>query len=184
MGPKSAAKLVAAIDASRGRSLERFLYALGIRHVGEHAAGVLARAFGHIDAIADATEEALLALDGIGAEVASAVRAYFSDPANRKRLAELKTAGLDPARSESAGSGKLAGKTFVLTGTLSRPRNRVKDLIQESGGTVSSSVSRHTDFLVAGSEPGSKLKKAQELGVEILDEAGLMRMLAPEGERR
>jgi DNA ligase (NAD+) len=184
MGAKSAGKLVAAIDASRGRTLERLLYALGIRHVGEHSAGVLARAFGRIDMIASATEEQLLALDGVGAEVASALRSYFADAGNRKQLAELKAAGVDPVQSESSGSGRLAGKTFVLTGTLSRPRNRVKDLIQDAGGTVSSSISRQTDFLVAGSEPGSKLKKAQELAVEILDEAGLMRMLAPGDEHR
>jgi len=184
MGQKSAAKLLAAIAASKDRTLDRFIYALGIRHIGEHAAGVLARAFGSTDALVTASEDELLALDGIGAEMAAAVRAYFAEDANQRQLRELAEAGLHPTWSDTRTRGSLAGKSFVLTGSLSLPRNRVKDLIQDAGGTVSSAVSRRTDFLVAGVEPGSKLKKAQELGVAILDEEGLMRVLTEGAERR
>jgi DNA ligase (NAD+) len=177
MGPKSAANLVAAIDASRNRPLNRLIFALGIRHVGESAARTLARAFGSLEQVADAGAEDLSALDGIGPEMASSVRAYFDEKASRELVAELGEVGVRPAPIASAAGGKLAGKTFVLTGALSLPRNRVKDMIQAAGGTVGSSVSKKIDYVVVGEDPGSKLKKAKELEIEILSEGDLLSML-------
>ena len=176
LGPKSAANLVAAIERSRKPRLDRFLFALGIRHVGERAARLLAQAFGGLDALAAADTEELCAIDGIGPEMASAIRAFFEDEANRRLVAELQAVGLRPQWA-ATGGGRLTGKTFVLTGTLSLPRNRVKDVIQSAGGTVSSSVSKKTDYLVAGEDPGSKARKAAELGVTVLDENGLWELL-------
>lgn len=181
MGPKSAANLVAAIDASRTRPLNRLLYALGVRHVGEFAARVLAQAFGSLDRVMDATEEDLDGIDGIGPELARSVRAFFDDAENRKIIRDLEDVGVAPAPMVAATSGALAGKTFVITGTLSLPRSRVKDLIQGAGGTVASAVSKKTDYLVAGEDPGSKVKKATELGVAILTEQELLDLMARAG---
>jgi DNA ligase (NAD+) len=177
MGPKSAANLVAAIDASRARPLNRLLYALGIRHVGEFAARVLAQAFGSIDGLMGASEEDLVAIDGIGPELALSVKAFFEDTENCKLLRELEKVGIEPAPLAAATSGTLAGKSFVITGTLSLPRNRVKELVQAAGGTVASAVSKKTDYLVAGEEAGSKLKKATELGVTVLTERELLDLM-------
>jgi DNA ligase (NAD+) len=177
MGPKSAQNLVAAIDASRSRPLHRLLHALGLRHVGETAARVLARAFGSIERVAEASMEDLEALDGVGPEMASSIRAFFDDPHNRKLLEHLAEVGVAPPPVTGETGGRLAGKTFVLTGALSLPRNRAKDLIQAAGGTVASSVSKKTDYVVVGEDPGSKLKKANEFGIEILDESRLLRLL-------
>ncbi len=177
MGKKSAANLVRAIDASRTRPLHRFLYALGIRHVGETAARNLSRAFGSLERLSQATYEELVAVDGVGPEMASAIRAFFDNPANRELLAELHEVGVRPQAPTEAAAGPLAGKTFVLTGGLSLPRSRVKDLIQQAGGTVASSVSRKTDYVVVGQDPGSKLRKAQELGIATIDEEELWRLL-------
>jgi DNA ligase (NAD+) len=181
MGPKSAANLVEAIDTSRKRPLNRLIFALGIRHVGESAARTLARAFGSLDRLADASEEDLDALDGIGPEMAASIRAYFEEKTTQDLLRELAEVGVKPAPIASAAGGKLAGKTFVLTGALSLPRNRVKDMIQAAGGTVGSSVSKKTDYLVAGEDPGSKLKKAKELEIAILTEDELLAMLGAKG---
>jgi DNA ligase (NAD+) len=182
MGAKSARNLVAAIGTSRKRPLNRLLYALGIRHVGEFAARVLAQAFGSIDRLMDASEEDLVAIDGIGPELALSVKTFFEDTGNRKLLRELESVGVEPAPVAAATSGILAGKSFVITGTLSLPRNRVKELIQSAGGTVASAVSKKTDFLVAGEEAGSKLKKATELGVAVITEQELLDMLGGAGE--
>jgi DNA ligase (NAD+) len=177
MGPRSAANLIAAIEQSKTRPLGRLIYALGIRHIGEHAGRILARAFGSLAAVAQADETELVALDGIGPEMASAVRAFFEDPVNAALIENLLGAGIAPAAEAAAVEGTLSGKTFVLTGTLSMPRNRVKDLIQAGGGTVSSAISSKTDYLVVGEKPGSKLKKAEELGVEVLEEQQLLELV-------
>ncbi len=177
MGPKSAANLIRAIDESRSRPLDRLLYALGIRHVGETAARTLARAFGSLDRLAAASIEELTAVDGVGPEMASAIRAFFDDPGNRAMLAELDEVGVRPQAEPTEAGSRLAGKTFVLTGALSLPRNRVKDLIQQAGGTVSSSVSRKTDYVVVGEDPGSKLRKAKELGVRTIGENELWELI-------
>lgn len=181
MGPKSAANLVEAIDASRKRPLNRLVFALGVRHVGESAARTLARAFGSLDKLADASEEDLDALDGIGPEMAASIRAFFDEKSTRDLLRELAEVGVKPAPIASAAGGKLAGKTFVLTGALSLPRNRVKDMIQAAGGTVGSSVGKKTDYLVVGEDPGSKLKKAKELEIAVLTEDELLAMLSAKG---
>lgn len=177
MGEKSAAKLLAGIEQSRRRPLSRLVYALGIRHVGENTAQVLARAFGDIETLADASEEELVELDGCGPEMASSVVAFFAEKSNRGLVAGLLKAGIEPTALTAAAGRRLDGRSFAITGTLSVPRNRIKDLIQAAGGTVASSVNRKTDYLVAGETPGSKLKKAAELDVETLDEEGLWRLL-------
>lgn len=180
MGPKSAANLVSAIDKSRTQSLDRFIFALGIRHVGENAGRVLAQAFGSIQALANTSEEELTNLDGFGPQMASSVHLFFQDEGNRRLLAELAEAGLAPKPTEGPSSDRLAGKTFVLTGTLSIPRKRAKELIQAAGGNVASSISAKTHYLVAGEASGSKLKKAEELGVAVLDEARWMELMGDE----
>ena len=177
LGPKSADNLVAAIAASRSRSLDHVIYALGIRHVGEAAARVLARAFGSLPALAAATTEQLTALDGVGPEMASSIRLFFEDPANGRMVTDLERVGVRPTVRAQSTTGPAAGKTFVITGSLAMPRNRVKEMIQAAGGTVSSSVSAHTDYLVAGEAPGSKLTKARDLGVEVLDEQALWKLI-------
>jgi DNA ligase (NAD+) len=180
VGAKTAAKIVAAIAASRARRLDRLITALGIRHVGESAARVLARRFESLAALADADADALLDLDGVGEEMASSITLFFADPSNRRMIAELREAGVDPRAAEQATGGALAGKTLVLTGSLSIPRGRAKDLIQEAGGNVASSIGAKVDYLVAGADPGSKLSKAEKLGVAVIDESELMRLLGRE----
>jgi DNA ligase (NAD+) len=181
VGTKTAEKIVAAIRASRTRSLDRLIQALGIRHVGETAARVLARRFGSLDALASASEEELTEINGIGPEMASSIRLFFEDPGNRRMIRELDAAGVKPQPPKVSAGGALAGKTFVLTGTISIPRNRAKDLIQEAGGNVASSVGAKVDYVVAGADPGSKLTKAEKLGVPVIDESELMRMLGRGG---
>jgi len=177
MGQKSATNLVQRIDESRTRPLDRLIYALGIRHIGESAARVLARRFGSLAGLAEASQEELENLDTVGPEMAASVRLFFADESNRTMIADLDRAGVHPQPVAAAASGPLAGKSFVITGTLSIPRSRAKERIQQAGGTVASAISAKTDYLIAGADPGSKLKKANELGVVVLDEDGLSRLL-------
>jgi len=177
VGAKTAAKIVAAIAASRERSLDRVIFALGIRHVGESAARVLARAFGSVEALADADADTLTDLDGVGDEMASSIVLFFADAANRRMIDQLAKVGVKPRVAAAATSGPLAGKSVVLTGTISIPRSRAKDLIQAAGGNVASSISAKVDYLVAGADPGSKLAKAEKLGVAVIDETELFRLL-------
>ncbi len=183
MADKSAANLIAALDESRGRPLRRVLVALGIPQVGESTARDLAEHFRTIDALMAASEADLAGVHGIGVEVARSIRAYFDEEANRDEIARLRAAGVSfpaveaPAAGE-AGPTPLADKVFVLTGTLpTLTRSDAKARIQAAGGKVTGSVSKKTDYLVAGAEAGSKLTKAQELGVEIIDEAALLALL-------
>ena len=180
MGKKSASNVLTAIERSKQRSLARLLNGLGIRFVGEQTAGILAGDFGSIDAIESATEDELKASEGIGPEVAASVRLFFAQPANVKMIERLRTAGVNvtaPKRARNSG-GALAGKTFVLTGTLpTLTREQVTEIIVAAGGKVTGSVSKKTDYVVAGTEAGSKLAKARELGVAILDEEALQRLL-------
>jgi DNA ligase (NAD+) len=176
---KSAANLVAAIAESRGRPLSRLLFGLGIRHVGSTAAQLLARHFGTLDALADAPEEEIVAVRGIGAIIARAVVAFFADKSARKLIEKLRRAKVNfsEPRSVSA-SGALKGLTVVITGTLpSLSRDRATELIEQAGGRVTSSVSKATNLLVAGTEAGSKLEKARSLGTDIIDEAELLRRI-------
>ena len=182
MGEKSAENLVDSIDESRSTTLERFLYALGIREVGEATASSLASYFGALDAIVAATEDELVEVPDVGPIVASRIRSFFDEAHNRDVIKTLQDSGVrwqesEPQRSPSKGG--LSGKTFVLTGTLpSMTRDEAKQKIQACGGKVTGSVSKKTSYLVHGDKAGSKLAKAQELGVETMDEAGLTVLLA------
>ncbi|WP_025321915.1 NAD-dependent DNA ligase LigA [Deferrisoma camini] len=180
MAEKSARNLVEAIDRARTRDLARFVYALGIRHVGEATARALAERFGSLEALMDASEEDLLAVPDVGPEVASSVRAFFAEPANRESIRRMLEAGVRPApptRPEAA-EAPLAGKTFVFTGALeSMTRDEAKARVEALGGKVTSSVSRRTDYVVVGADPGSKAEKARTLGVPILTEPEFLELL-------
>lgn len=180
MADKSAANLVAALEASKQTTLPRFLYALGIRHVGEATAKDLARHFGSLDCIVAATPEQLLEVRDVGPVVAQSLRAFFDQPHNVEVVEQLRAAGIAWSEGEAADAGPkpLAGKTLVLTGTLpTLGRDAAKELIEAAGGKVAGSVSKKTDYVVAGSEAGSKLDKARELGINVLDEDGLRALL-------
>jgi DNA ligase (NAD+) len=184
MGDKSAVNLVAAIGKSKQTTLARFLYALGIRHVGETTAKDLARHFGALDRLMDASIEQLLEAPDVGPVVAQSIRTFFEQPHNREVVEQLRAAGITWAEhdGEADTSPKpLAGKTFVLTGSLpTLEREDAKALIEAAGGKVSGSVSKKTHYVVAGEAAGSKLDKARELGVEVIDEAALRTLLAAE----
>jgi DNA ligase (NAD+) len=180
MAERSAGNVLAAIERSRETTLARFIYALGIRNVGETTAKDLARHFGGIDALMEADEETLRQVPEVGPVVAQAIAQFFAEPHNREVVEQLRAAGVSwaEARSEVRSRGAAAGKTFVLTGTLPTwSRDEATALIEAAGGKVSASVSRKTDFVVAGAEAGSKLAKARELGVEVIDENALRRLL-------
>ncbi len=178
MGRKSAENLVAAIDKARTPSVGRLLFALGIRHVGETTARDLARHFGSIDAIMAADEEALLAVNEVGPVVAASLAHFFAEPHNREIVQALASAGVQ-AQSDAEPVGRLlSGKTFVLTGTMpTLTRDEATRRIMAAGGKVSGSVSKKTAYVVAGEDAGSKLVKAQELGVTVLDEGQLLELL-------
>jgi DNA ligase (NAD+) len=180
MAEKSAQNIVDALEKSKQTTLPRFLYGLGIRHVGEATAKELARHFGTLDAVMDATLDALLEVNDVGPIVAQAIRTFFDQPHNREVVEQLRACGVTWPEGEPAAAGPkpLAGKTLVLTGTLpTLGRDAAKDLIEAAGGKVSGSVSKKTHYVVAGTEAGSKLDKAQELGIAVLDEAGLLALL-------
>jgi DNA ligase (NAD+) len=181
MADKSAANVVAAIDNSKRTSLARFLYALGIRHVGETTAKDLARHFGSLDRLLEANEAQLLEVPDVGPVVAHSIRTFFDQPHNREVVEQLRAVGITWDEHEGQPSTEpkaLSGKTFVLTGTLpTLEREAAKALIEAAGGKVSGSVSKKTDFVVAGEAAGSKLDKARELGVSVIDEAALRAML-------
>jgi DNA ligase (NAD+) len=185
-GEKSAAKLVQEIGEARSRPLWRLLVALGIRHVGEKAAKVLAARFGSLEALEKASAEELEKAEGIGPTISGSVVAFFGDEENRKLVRRLRQTRVDPRQEVQApepAEHPLSGLTFVLTGTLSRPREEVAGLLEEAGARVADSVSRRTSFLVAGADAGSKLKKAADLGLDVLDEDGLKVLLAERGVR-
>jgi len=189
MAEKSAQNIVDALEKSKRTTLARFLFGLGIRQVGETTAKDLARHFGRIDALMDASVEQLLQVRDVGPIVAQSIHTFFAQPHNREVVEQLRAAGLSWDEGEGAaaqaGPQPLAGKTLVLTGTLpTLSRDAAKDLIEAAGGKVSGSVSKKTHYVVAGEEAGSKLDKARELGVTVLDEAGLQALLqaSPAGE--
>jgi len=174
---KSAENLIAAIGASRGQPFSRLLFALGIRHVGAQAAQLLARRFGTLDALAAARLEEIVAVRGIGEVIARSVRAFFDDPTSQALVARLRAHGVrfDEPEAQQA-SGTLKGAVVVITGTLpTLSRTDATALVERAGGRVTGSVSKKTTFVVAGAEAGSKLEKAQALGVEVIDEAELYR---------
>jgi DNA ligase (NAD+) len=180
MGEKSSQNIMNAIANSKNTTLARFVYALGIRHVGEHVALVLSRRFGGLTALMSATIEDLMAIDEIGPQVSQSVRAFFENPENQNNIQRmLHDAGVRISRENAEGEDLLAEMTVVLTGSLvSMTRQQARDRIEALGGKVSSSVSRQTTFVVAGKDPGSKLDRAKELGVEILDERAFMEVLS------
>ena len=173
LAEKSAANILAAIDKSRDTTLARFIFALGIRNVGEATAKDLARHFGSLDALMDADVAALQQVSDVGPVVAASVARFFAEPHNREVVEQLRAAGVNWPEGEASvlATSPIAGKTFVLTGTLpALTRDEAKDMIEALGGKVAGSVSKKTDYVVAGAEAGSKLDKAQALGVTILDE--------------
>jgi DNA ligase (NAD+) len=180
---KSADNLVEAIEASKSRPLAKVLVGLGIRHVGPTAAVALAAELGHIDHIAGATVEDLVAVEGIGPIIAESVQRFFAEDRNREVVEKLRAAGVNlkgPERPATAGgrAPALAGLTFVLTGTLAgMTRDEAQAAIEAAGGKVTGSVSKKTAYVVAGDSPGSKLDRAAALGVPVLDEDGLRALL-------
>jgi DNA ligase (NAD+) len=180
MADKSALNLLDALQTSRQTTLPRFLFGLGIRHVGEATAKALARHFGSLDAIMDASTEQLLEVADVGPIVAQSIRLFFEQPHNREVVAQLRACGVvwEEGAPAPTTPKPLSGKTFVITGTLpGMGRDEARDRIEAAGGKVAGSVSKKTNFVVAGAEAGSKLDKALELGVPVLDEAGLKEML-------
>lgn len=180
MANKSAQNILNALETSKNTTLARFIYALGMRNVGEATAKDLAKHFGKLPSLMNAGTQELLEVNDVGPVVAESITNFFSEAHNQSVITELLVAGINWPETEGKqpATGNLLGKTFVLTGTLpTMSRDSAKELIEAAGGKVSGSVSKKTDYVVAGAEAGSKLDKAQELGVAILDEAGLLALL-------
>ncbi len=182
MAEKSARNVLEALEKSKQTTLPRFLFGLGIRHVGEATAKDLARHFGNLDAIMNASADQLLAVNDVGPTVAQSIRTFFDQPHNREVVEQLRACGVhwEEGAPLDAASLHLAGKTFVLTGTFpTLRREEAKALLEAAGAKVAGSVSKKTDYVVAGEEAGSKLDKARELGVAVIDEAGMLALLRP-----
>jgi DNA ligase (NAD+) len=180
MAEKSAANVVAAIERSKATTLARFIFGLGIRHVGEATAKDLARHFGGLEALMAAGSPQLLEVRDVGPVLAESIARFFAERHNREVIGELRNAGVQWTESEPQRTtgGTLTGLTLVLTGTLpTLSREEAKAAIEAQGGKVAGSVSKRTDYVVAGAEAGTKLVKAQELGIAVLDEDGLRRLL-------
>lgn len=177
MGPKSAGNIIRAVSSKKSIIFNRFIYALGIRHVGEHVAGLLAQAFGNLNRLVQATVADLTAVEGIGPVVAESIVEFFKQDENLKIINRILDSSVRIITEATRKEGVLKGKVFVLTGTLeTMTRAQAKRIIEKAGGKVAGALSRNTDYLVAGSSPGSKLSLAQDLGVEIIDEATLKQL--------
>jgi len=175
---KSADNLIQAISRSKQPPLDRLLFALGIRHVGEYVAKILARKFGSVEKIEAASQEELTAIEGIGPTLAESIYRFFHEPHNLTILRKLERAGVRPFAEKHATSTALAGKTFVFTGSLKGfSREKAKEIVSALGAAATSSVSKKTDYVVAGEDPGSKYEKAKSLGVPILDEEGFLKLI-------
>ena len=180
MGDLSTRNLLSSLEKSKTPPLEKFIFSLGIRHTGEHISKILARRFATLDNIMSASEETLLSIKEIGPEIAGSITTFFREPSNLQTMEKLKKAGVKPIEGHMA-SGGLSGKTFVLTGTLEKfSRNRAKELIESLGGNVSSSVTKNTDYVVAGASPGSKLDKARRLEIPVIDEEKFLEITGQE----
>jgi DNA ligase (NAD+) len=178
MGDKLAENLLSAIERSKERELACFIYALGIRHVGEHTARLLANAFGTIRNLEGASEAELLSIREIGPQVCQSILTFFHNTDNLRVIGRLFTAGVKPTTADKKVGGKFTGKTFVFTGSLTRfTRDEARMLVEHEGGHAAGSVSKKTDFVVAGAEAGSKLEKAKALGVEVISEEEFMKMM-------
>jgi DNA ligase (NAD+) len=187
MAEKSADNILASLERSKHTTLPRFLNGIGIPQVGEATAKLLSQAFPDLKVLMDADEEALQRVRDVGPALAEEIHSFFAEPQNRKSIERLLAAGIEPKPEKASREGVFAGKSLVLTGTLSAlSRDEAKAEIERRGGRVSGSVSRKTDFVVAGVEPGSKVEKAKELGVPVLDEAAFLARLngAGNGEER
>ena len=179
MGDKSADNLIQAINKSRNTSLARFIFALGIRHVGETTAKDLANHYQSMHAVMDATLADLLTVKDVGPVVADSIVSFMEEVHNREVIEQLLASGMQLSVEEKIISAAIAGKTFVLTGTFpTMTRDEAKDLLEKAGGKVAGSVSKKTDYVVAGSDAGSKLTKAEELGIPIIDEAAMLKLLS------
>ena len=179
MGDKSADNLIQAINKSRNTSLARFIFALGIRHVGETTAKDLANHYQSMHAVMDATLADLLTVKDVGPVVADSIVSFMEEAHNREVIEQLLASGMQLSVEEKIISAAIAGKTFVLTGTFpTMTRDEAKDLLEKAGGKVAGSVSKKTDYVVAGSDAGSKLTKAEELGIPIIDEAAMLKLLS------
>jgi DNA ligase (NAD+) len=172
-----ASKLLEAIRRTKTPPLDKFIFALGIRHVGEHIAEVLARYFMNLDTLTHATEEELFAIRDVGPEVARSITRFFGEPSNLNVIEKFREAGVTPIETAQTESADLAGKSFVFTGALNKlSRNEAKEIVESLGGKISESVTKKTDYLVTGETPGSKLQKAQSAGITILDEEGFLQL--------
>ena len=178
---KSAQNLTDAIEKSKKTTLSRFLYALGILHVGEYAARLIAKNFEILEDLYNVKSEKIMGIKQMGEKIARSVSNFFSDPENIKTLKSLKSLGLKISNPDFEVKKKeklpLEGLTFVITGTLPKPRNEIEDMIEDLGGHATSSVSKSTDYLVVGKEPGSKLQKAEALGVKRISYEELLRII-------
>jgi DNA ligase (NAD+) len=175
---KSAANLISSIEKSKNIDLAKFIYALGIRHVGEETAITLADYFGSLGAIEKAGLEELETIEDVGPKVAESIHDWFENNKNKKFLIELQELGVKIINPTAKNSNRLACQTFVLTGELeSFTRDEAKDRVRALGGNVSSSVSKKTDYVVAGADPGSKYDKAEELGVKIIGEKEFLELV-------
>jgi DNA ligase (NAD+) len=179
MGKKSAGNLLHEIDGSKKAELDQVIYAIGIPFVGERTAQVLANHFGSLDKLAAASEAELDEVPEIGLKTAGGIAEFFRERRNQEVIEKLRKAGLRFKQEKTRKTGDaLTGKIFVLTGTLpTYSREEAKKMIEDSGGRVTGSVSNKTDYVVAGADPGSKLERARELGVKILDETGLISLV-------
>ena len=177
MGAKSAANLINAIEQSKSVTFARLIFALGIRHVGEHVAALLADHFDDLDALMTCPGEDLESIEGIGPIVAESIANFFKQESNRRIIKQLLDSGVKTETATRRQTGKLKGQVFVLTGTLQNfTRSRAQALIEAVGGKVSGSVSSRTDYVVAGDSPGSKLTKAKEMGITIIDEVAFKKL--------
>jgi DNA ligase (NAD+) len=178
-GALSARRLTGELEKARTRSLHRLLFALGIPHVGERSARLIAERFGGLEALGGASVAELEQVDGVGPVMAESVVEWLAEGRNRELLARLRSVGIDPVLDVDAGDTRrpLEGLSFVITGALSRPRSEFRTRLEELGARVTGSVSRKTAYLLAGRDAGSKLTKARDLGVEVLDEDALDRVV-------
>jgi len=180
MGEKSAQNLLASIEKSKKTTLARFIFALGIRHVGETTGKDLAQHFQSIDALITASYEQLLEVKDVGPTVAQSIIEFMAESHNREVIEALIASGIECQVDKKQIVDAVSGKTFVLTGTLpTLSREQAKDMLEKAGAKVAGSVSAKTDYVVAGADAGSKLEKAQQLGVAVIDEAQLLQLLGP-----
>jgi DNA ligase (NAD+) len=180
LGTKSINNLLQAIEASKSAGLDKLLFGLGIRHVGKKVAKVLAHKFGVMDQLLTATYDELIAIDEVGDVIAQSVLSFFQHPENSRMITELSLLGLNMGVVPIAASNELSNYSFVITGTLSKPRDQIQSWIESHGGNVSSSISKNTSYLVAGDAAGSKLDKANALGVTVLNEDELYNLVESE----